>query len=67
MSNTNNNLRIQISNALHNAIMKAGGKDRPPMLALEGSSETTIKGYMENYKNVSQDIRNQLDAEAKAI
>ncbi|GJV94723.1 retrovirus-related pol polyprotein from transposon TNT 1-94 [Tanacetum coccineum] len=31
----------------------------------EGSSETTTEGYMENYKNVSQDIRNQLDAEAE--
>ncbi|GKF35562.1 hypothetical protein Tco_0112320, partial [Tanacetum coccineum] len=34
MSNTNNNLQTQTSNALHNAIMEAGGKDRPPMLAL---------------------------------
>ncbi|GKG12912.1 hypothetical protein Tco_0349872, partial [Tanacetum coccineum] len=33
----------------------------------EDSSETTIERYMENYKNVSQDIRNQLDAEAKAV
>ncbi|GJS88054.1 retrovirus-related pol polyprotein from transposon TNT 1-94 [Tanacetum coccineum] len=32
MSNTN--LQTQTSNALHNAIMKAGGKDRLPMLAL---------------------------------
>ncbi|GKE14029.1 hypothetical protein Tco_1421606 [Tanacetum coccineum] len=31
----------------------------------EGSSETTTEGYMENYKNVSQDIRNQLDVEAE--
>ncbi|GJZ69486.1 hypothetical protein Tco_0633036 [Tanacetum coccineum] len=83
MSNTNTNLQTQTSNALHNAIMEAGGKDRPPMLALnppykftwtektipiaEGSSETTTKGYMENYKNVSQDIRNKLDAEAEAV
>ncbi|GJX64538.1 hypothetical protein Tco_0298881 [Tanacetum coccineum] len=29
MSNTNNNLKTQTSNALHNAIMEAGGKDRP--------------------------------------
>ncbi|GKD82477.1 retrovirus-related pol polyprotein from transposon TNT 1-94 [Tanacetum coccineum] len=63
MSNTN--LQTQTSNA----IMEAGGKDRPQMLApvAEGSSETTIEGYMENYKNVSQDIRDQLNAEAKAI
>ncbi|GJW52662.1 hypothetical protein Tco_0096747 [Tanacetum coccineum] len=33
MSNTNNNLQTQTSNALHNAIMEGGGKDRPPMLA----------------------------------
>nr|GEY65155.1 hypothetical protein [Tanacetum cinerariifolium] len=33
MSNTNNNLQTQTSNALHNAIMKERGKDRPPMLA----------------------------------
>nr|GEU75009.1 hypothetical protein [Tanacetum cinerariifolium] len=91
--------------------MEAGGKDRPPMLALgnyvqwksrikryidtkrnhelihyylqnppykykwadkdvpvtEGSSETTTERYMENYKNVSQDIRDQLNAEAEAV
>ncbi|GKA36614.1 hypothetical protein Tco_0723179 [Tanacetum coccineum] len=108
---SNNNLQTQTLNALHNAIMKAGGKDRPPMLApsnyvqwksrikryidtkpnnelihyclqnppykfkltektvpvSEGSSETTTEGYMKNYKNVSQDIRNQLDAEAEAV
>ncbi|GJZ35818.1 retrovirus-related pol polyprotein from transposon TNT 1-94 [Tanacetum coccineum] len=86
MSNTNNNLQTQTSNALHNAIIEAGGKDRPPMLApgnynqpykfkwtektvpaTEGSSDTTTEGYMENYKNVSQDIRNQLDVEAEAV
>ncbi|GJX17635.1 retrovirus-related pol polyprotein from transposon TNT 1-94 [Tanacetum coccineum] len=33
----------------------------------EGSSETTIEGYMENYKNVSQDIRDQLNAEAEVV
>nr|GEU56748.1 hypothetical protein [Tanacetum cinerariifolium] len=66
MSNTNNNLQTQTSNALHNAIMEAGGKDRLPMLA-PGSSETTTEGYMENYKNVLQDIKNQLDAEAEAV
>ncbi|GKF00246.1 hypothetical protein Tco_0023596 [Tanacetum coccineum] len=81
MSNTNNNLQTQTSNALHNAIIEAGGKDRPPTLALgnyvqwtkktvpvaEGSSETTTEGYMENYKNVSQDIRDQLNVEAEAV
>ncbi|GJW79745.1 hypothetical protein Tco_0143720 [Tanacetum coccineum] len=71
MSNSNTNLQTQSSNALHNAIMEAGSKDRPPMLAsvpvAEGSSETTTERYMENYKNVLQDIRDQLKAEAKAV
>ncbi|GKB23860.1 hypothetical protein Tco_0863261, partial [Tanacetum coccineum] len=53
MLKTNTNLQTQTSNALHNAIMEACGKDRPPMLAPEGSSETTTEGYMENFKNVS--------------
>ncbi|GKF58698.1 hypothetical protein Tco_0172235 [Tanacetum coccineum] len=56
MSNPKNNLQTQTSNALHNAIMESGGKDRPPILAPEGSSKTTTKGYIENYKNVSEDI-----------
>ncbi|GKB39046.1 hypothetical protein Tco_0883988 [Tanacetum coccineum] len=111
MSNSNTNLQTQSSNALHNAIMEAGSKDRPPMLApgnyvqwksrikryidtkpnselihyclqnppytyqwaektvpvAEGSSETTTERYMENYKKVSQDIREQLNAEVEAI
>nr|GEZ02890.1 hypothetical protein [Tanacetum cinerariifolium] len=33
----------------------------------EGSLETTIEWYIENYKNVSQDIRDQLDAEAEVV
>ncbi|GKC57903.1 hypothetical protein Tco_1085501 [Tanacetum coccineum] len=33
----------------------------------EGSFETTAEGYMENYKNVSQDIRDQLNAKAEAV
>ncbi|GJU01785.1 hypothetical protein Tco_1112123 [Tanacetum coccineum] len=71
MSNSNTNLQTQSSNALHNAIMEAGSKDRPPMLApvpvVEGSSETTTKRYIENYKNVSQDIHDQLNVEAEAV
>ncbi|GKD43382.1 hypothetical protein Tco_1268027 [Tanacetum coccineum] len=68
MSNTNTNLQTQTSNALHNAIMEVGGKDRPPMLAPEGSVQTTTEGvYGRNYKHVSQDIRDQLNAEAKAV
>ncbi|GKF54552.1 hypothetical protein Tco_0164892 [Tanacetum coccineum] len=85
MSNTNTNLQTLKLNALHNAIMKAGGKDRLPLLApgnynppykfkwtkknipvAEGSLGSTTEGYMENYKNVSQDIRDQLNVEAEA-
>nr|GEW51551.1 hypothetical protein [Tanacetum cinerariifolium] len=104
-------MQTQTSNTLHNAIMEAGSKDRPPMLALgnyvqwksrikryidtkpnhelihyclenpphkltwaykevpvsEGNPETRTKKYIETYKNVSQDIRDQLNAEAKAV
>nr|GEY88490.1 hypothetical protein [Tanacetum cinerariifolium] len=73
MLNTNNTMQTQTSNTLHNDIMEAGGKDRPSMLApdmvvpvSEGSSETTTETYMENYKNVSQDICDQLNAETEA-
>nr|GEV51190.1 hypothetical protein [Tanacetum cinerariifolium] len=103
-------MQTQTSNTLHNAIMEAGSKDRPPMLApgnyiqwksrikryidtkpnhelihyclknpsykftwadkevliSEGSSVSTIETYMETYKNVSQDIRDQLNVEAEA-
>ncbi|GJU47959.1 gag-pol polyprotein [Tanacetum coccineum] len=34
---------------------------------VECSSETTTEGYMENYKNVSEDIRNLLNAEAEVV
>nr|GEZ10794.1 hypothetical protein [Tanacetum cinerariifolium] len=33
MSNTNNNMQTKTSSALHDAIMEAGGKNLPPMLA----------------------------------
>ncbi|GJV23792.1 hypothetical protein Tco_1376487 [Tanacetum coccineum] len=33
MSNTNNTMKTQTSNSPHNAIMEAGGKEHPPMLA----------------------------------
>ncbi|GKE01797.1 retrovirus-related pol polyprotein from transposon TNT 1-94 [Tanacetum coccineum] len=34
---------------------------------LEGSSDATTKGYMGNYKNVSQDIPDQLNPSAEAV
>nr|GEX99572.1 hypothetical protein [Tanacetum cinerariifolium] len=104
-------MQTQTSNTLYNAIMEAGSKDRPPMLApgnfvqwksrikryidtkpnhelihyclknppykftwadkqvpiSEGSPVTRTKMYMETYKNVSQDIRDQLNAKAEAV
>nr|GEV45218.1 hypothetical protein [Tanacetum cinerariifolium] len=67
-------MQTQTSNTLHNAIMEAGSKDRPPTLApgwkdkevptSEGSSIIRIERVNETYKNVSQEIR---DAEAVQI
>nr|GFB37510.1 hypothetical protein [Tanacetum cinerariifolium] len=103
-------MQTQTSNTLHNAIMEAGSKDRPPMLApgnyvqwksrikryidtkpnhelihyclenplykldwkdievpvSEGSPITTTARIHETSKNVSQEIRDQLNAEAEA-
>nr|GFA58301.1 hypothetical protein [Tanacetum cinerariifolium] len=59
-------MQTQTSNTLHNAIMEAGSKDRPPMLA-PGSPITTTERIHETYKNVSQEIRDQLNAEAEAV
>nr|GFA55991.1 hypothetical protein [Tanacetum cinerariifolium] len=66
-------MQTQTSNTLHNAIMEAGSKDRPPMLApdkevliFEGCPVIRTRSYMETYKTVSQDIHDQLNAEAEA-
>nr|GEV39180.1 integrase, catalytic region, zinc finger, CCHC-type, peptidase aspartic, catalytic [Tanacetum cinerariifolium] len=103
-------MQTQTSNTLHNAIMEAGSKDRPPMLApgnyiqwksrikryidtkpnhelihyclenppykldwkdievpvSEGSPITTTARIHETYKNVTQEIRDQLNAEDEA-
>nr|GFB11293.1 RNA-directed DNA polymerase, eukaryota [Tanacetum cinerariifolium] len=111
MSNINNNMQTQTSNTLHNAIMEAGSKDRPPMLApgnyilwksrikryidtkpnrelihfcltnpqyelgwkekfvldSEGNPTTATQKVFETYKNVTQEIRDQLNAEAEAV
>nr|GEW06854.1 zinc finger, CCHC-type [Tanacetum cinerariifolium] len=110
-STRNNNMQTHTSNTLHNAIMEAGSKDRPPMLApgnyvwwksrikryidtkpnhelihyclknppykldwndievlvSEGSPITTTARIHETYKNVSQEIKDQLNAEAEAV
>ncbi|GJT84562.1 retrovirus-related pol polyprotein from transposon TNT 1-94 [Tanacetum coccineum] len=53
MSNTNTNLQIQTSNVLHNAIMEAGGKDCPPMLAPGNYVQwkSRIKRYIDTKPN----------------
>nr|GEY25387.1 hypothetical protein [Tanacetum cinerariifolium] len=67
-------MQTQTSNTLHNAIMEAGSKDHPPMLApdnevpiCEGSPVTRTESQIETYKTVSQDIRDQLNAKAEAV
>nr|GEU80926.1 retrotransposon Orf1 [Tanacetum cinerariifolium] len=37
------------------------------ILVAEGSLETTTEGYMENYKNVLEDIQNLLNAKAEVV
>nr|GEZ80541.1 hypothetical protein [Tanacetum cinerariifolium]GEZ96343.1 hypothetical protein [Tanacetum cinerariifolium] len=53
MSNINNNMQTQTSNLLHNAIMEAGNKDRPPMLAPENYIQwkSRIKRYIDTKPN----------------
>nr|GFC28927.1 hypothetical protein [Tanacetum cinerariifolium] len=104
-------MQTQTSNTLHNAIMEAGSKDRPPMLApgnyiqwksiikryidtkpnheiihyclmnppyelgwkekfvldSEGNPTTATEKVFETYKSVTQEIRDQMNAEAEAI
>nr|GFA39419.1 Gag-Pol polyprotein [Tanacetum cinerariifolium] len=63
-------MQTQTSNTLHNAIMEAGSKDRPPMLVPGNyvhSPITTTERTHETYKNVSQEIRDQLNAKAEAV
>nr|GEV25943.1 hypothetical protein [Tanacetum cinerariifolium] len=111
MSNIGNNMQTQTSNTLHNAIMEAGSKNRPPMLApgnyiqwksrikryidtkpnqelihyclenppyelgwkekaildSEGNPITATERVFETYKNVKQEIRDQLNAKAEAV
>nr|GEV61051.1 hypothetical protein [Tanacetum cinerariifolium] len=53
MSNTNNTMQTQTSNALHKAIMEAGGKDRLPMLAPGNYVQwkSRIKRYIDTKPN----------------
>ncbi|GKE81411.1 hypothetical protein Tco_1551411 [Tanacetum coccineum] len=51
--NTNKELQTQTSSALHNAIMEAGGKDRPPMLTPGNYVQwkSRIKRYIDTKPN----------------
>nr|GEY19368.1 retrovirus-related Pol polyprotein from transposon TNT 1-94 [Tanacetum cinerariifolium] len=104
-------MQTQTSNTLYNAIMEAGSKDRPPMLApgnyiqwksrikryidtkpnhelihfcitnppyelgwktkpildSDGNPTTSTERVCETYKSVTQEIRDQLNAEAEAV
>nr|GEY70036.1 hypothetical protein [Tanacetum cinerariifolium] len=46
-------MQTQTSNAFHNAIMEAGGKDRPPMLAPEWQRFVTLVRQSQELKTVS--------------
>nr|GEW12905.1 hypothetical protein [Tanacetum cinerariifolium] len=64
MSNTNNTMQTQTSKALHNAIMEAGGKDHPPMLALGNYVQwkSRIKRYIDtkpNHELIHYCLKNQ--------
>nr|GEZ54627.1 hypothetical protein [Tanacetum cinerariifolium] len=50
---SNNNMQAQTSNSLYNAIMKAGSKDRPPMLAPGNYIQwkSRIKRYIDTKPN----------------
>nr|GFC53917.1 hypothetical protein [Tanacetum cinerariifolium] len=62
-------MQTQTSNTLHNAITEAGSKDRLLMLApdSEGNPTTSTERVFETYKNVTHEIRDQLNAEAEAV
>nr|GEZ95038.1 hypothetical protein [Tanacetum cinerariifolium] len=63
-------MQTQTSNTLHNAIMEAGSKDHWKDIEVpvsEGSPITTTARIHETYKNVLQDIRDQLNAKAEAV
>nr|GEY99786.1 hypothetical protein [Tanacetum cinerariifolium] len=42
-------------------------KTKKTVLVAKGHSETTIEGYIENYKNIPQDIWDQLNAKDEAV
>ncbi|GJS25427.1 retrovirus-related pol polyprotein from transposon TNT 1-94 [Tanacetum coccineum] len=61
MSNIKTNLQTQTSNALHNAIMEAGGKDRPPMLAPD-QLNAEVEAVQIILTGIDNDIYSTIDA-----
>ncbi|GJW98176.1 hypothetical protein Tco_0179984 [Tanacetum coccineum] len=77
MSNSNINLQTQSSNGLHNAIIEAGSKYRPPMLAPEGNPPIVFNGLRRQFqllkvvlkqlqRGIDNDIYSTVDACPKA-
>ncbi|GJT17626.1 hypothetical protein Tco_0876332 [Tanacetum coccineum] len=70
MSNSITNMQTQSSNALHNAIMEAGSKDRPPILQNHltyingaGKNSSSAKGSSEKpQRGIDNDIYSTVDA-----
>ncbi|GKC74700.1 hypothetical protein Tco_1120583 [Tanacetum coccineum] len=80
MSRTNNNMQTQTSNALHNAIIEVGGKDRPLMFLTTYANAIPVtpgnKGtlqqqqmgeVMETFATVLEDIQKWINPEAKVV
>ncbi|GJV93587.1 hypothetical protein Tco_1541400 [Tanacetum coccineum] len=76
MSNTNNNMQTETSSAFHNAIMEAGGKDRPLMLApgtdadatpVTPGNDGTPHQQQPRIATVSKDIQKWITVEAEVV
>ncbi|GKA96721.1 hypothetical protein Tco_0818816 [Tanacetum coccineum] len=65
MSNTNTNLPTQTSNALHNAIMEAGGKDHAPIIHLTHSNG--LRRLLQLQKEVQKPLPNGIDNDIYSI
>nr|GEU61978.1 chlorophyll a-b binding protein of LHCII type 1-like [Tanacetum cinerariifolium] len=50
-----NNMQTQTSNTLHNAIMEAGSKDRPPMLAPGTDTLSLVSKYLNGMEDILDD------------
>ncbi|GJV80557.1 hypothetical protein Tco_1516427 [Tanacetum coccineum] len=68
-----NNLQTNTTSAIYNAIMEAGSKDRPPMLAPDCYSYYTYapptrkERVKETYATILEETRKKIDAEAEVL